>query len=104
MIFRRKLSFKKSLFFLPQAGPSVLLHLSTSCSSPAVSSASSSLLRLHHPLCFSLYVSLLMRFVLLLDANYLRSYALLAWSHMFLLLACVPGQMMNSSTFNGLIW
>ncbi len=69
-----------------------------------MSSAASSLLRLHAPLCFSLYVSLLMRFVLLLDANYLRSYALLAWCHMFLLLACVPGQMMNSSTFNGLIW
>ncbi len=62
------------------------------------------MIRCHEAVCFSLYLGLLVYFVLSLDTDYIKSYALLAWSHMTLFLFGFPGHLMNITLMEGMIW
>jgi len=58
----------------------------------------------HMLITFALYIGCLIWFVLSLDKDYIKSYAILAWSHMALFYFGFPGHLLNLTVMEGMIW
>lgn len=63
------------------------------------------LLRHHEAISFFAYLATIVYFVLTMQrSNYLKRYAMFAWTHMGMMFLCIPGHLMNTATLSGMIW